>query len=118
MTSVLIIAYVITLLEKQLQKIIPDFLDMFLWPLIAVYVMTSIGLIVFRPIDGFISETIGVLVSFIIYKVPMLADLASAIYLPLTMTGVRHGLITINTQSVTDFGVTYLLPVTRTTGAG
>ena len=38
--SVLIIAYVAVLLEKQLQKVIPDFLDMFLRPLITVCVMT------------------------------------------------------------------------------
>ena len=56
--SVLIIAYVAGLLEKQLQKVIPDFLDMFLRPLITVCVMTFVGLMVFQPIGGFISETI------------------------------------------------------------
>lgn len=80
MISVLIIAYVAVLLEKQLQKVIPDFLDMFLRPLITVCVMTFVGLMVFQPIGGFISETIGAFVSFIIYKVPVLAGLASAIY--------------------------------------
>ena len=116
--SVLIIAYVAVLLEKQLQKVIPDFLDMFLRPLITVCVMTFVGLMVFQPIGGFISETIGAFVSFIIYKVPVLAGLASAIYLPLVMTGMHHGLIAVNTQLIADFGVTYLLPVTCMAGAG
>ena len=106
------------LLEKQLQKVIPDFLDMFLRPLITVCVMTFVGLMVFQPIGGFISETIGAFVSFIIYKVPVLAGLASAIYLPLVMTGMHHGLIAVNTQLIADFGVTYLLPVTCMAGAG
>ena len=68
---------------------------------------------VFQPIGGFISETIGAFVSFIIYKVPVLAGLASAIYLPLVMTGMHHGLIAVNTQLIADFGVTIccLLPV-------
>ena len=79
------------LLEKQLQTVIPDFLDMFLRPLITVCVMTFVGLMVFQPIGGFISETIGAFVSFIIYKVPVLAGLTSAIYLPLVMTGMHHG---------------------------
>ena len=51
--SVLIIAYVAVLLEKQLQKVIPDFLDMFLRPLITVCVMTFVGLMVFQPIRRF-----------------------------------------------------------------
>ena len=48
----------------------------------------------------------------------MLAGLASAIYLPLVMTGMHHGLIAVNTQLIADFGVTYLLPVTCMAGAG
>ena len=91
---------------------------MFLRPLITVCVMTFVGLMVFQPIGGFISETIGAFVSFIIYKVPVLAGLASAIYLPLVMTGMHHGLIAVNTQLIADFGVTYLLPVTCMAGAG
>lgn len=116
--SVLIIAYLAAVMEKQLRKIIPDFLDMFLTPMITIVVMTFAGILIFQPIGGFISETMGDFVSFLIYKVPALAGIAAGLYLPLVMTGMHHGLIAVNTQLIADYGVTYLLPVTCMAGAG
>lgn len=116
--SVLIIVYVATLLEKNLRKRIPNSLDLFLTPFLTISVMTVVGLAVFQPLGGIISESIGSMVSFIIYQVPYLAGIASLIYLPLVVSGMHHGLIAVNTQLVQDFGVTYLLPVTAMAGAG
>lgn len=116
--SVLIVAALATVLEKQIRKIMPEFLDMFMTPLLTIGIMTIVGLLVFQPLGGFISESIGAFVSYIIYKVPALAGLATLVYLPLVMTGMHHGLIAVNAQLIADFGVTYLLPVTCMAGAG
>lgn len=116
--SVMIVAALGALLEKQLKKLIPDFLDTFLTPLITIFVMTFLGLLVFQPLGGFVSESIGNFVNYIIYNVPALAGLATMVYLPLVMTGMHHGLIAVNAQLIADFGVTYLLPVTCMAGAG
>lgn len=115
--SVLLIAYLATVLEKRLRKVIPDFLDMFVTPLLTIAIMTFLGILVLQPLGGFVSETMGNAVSFLIYKVPVLAGLAAGVYLPLVMTGMHHGLIAVNTQLISDFGVTYLLPVTCMAGA-
>lgn len=116
--SVLIVVALGTCLEKQLKKFIPDFLDLFLTPLITIFVMTFLGLIVFQPLGGLVSTAMGNFVSYIIYNVPALAGIATFFYLPLVMTGMHHGLIAVNTQLIADFGVTYLLPVTCMAGAG
>ncbi|MDO5407555.1 MAG: PTS transporter subunit EIIC [Eubacteriales bacterium] len=116
--SVMVVAGLGAQLEKRLARVIPDFLDTFLRPLIMIFVMTFAGLLVLQPVCGFISETIGQFVHYIIYNVPFLAGLATLVYLPLVMTGMHHGLIAVNAQLISDFGVTYLLPVTCMAGAG
>ena len=116
--SVLIVAALGAKLERQIRKVMPEILDTFLTPLITIFVMTFAGLIVFQPIAGFVSDAVGNFVHYIIYNVPVLAGLATLVYLPLVMTGMHHGLIAVNAQLIADFGVTYLLPVTCIAGAG
>lgn len=116
--SVLIVAALGAKLERQIRKVMPEILDTFLTPLITIFVMTFAGLIVFQPIAGFVSDAVGNFVHYIIYNVPVLAGLATLVYLPLVMTGMHHGLIAVNAQLIADFGVTYLLPVTCMAGAG
>lgn len=116
--SVLIVAGLSTILEKKIRKWMPEFLDMFMTPLLTIGIMTLVGLLVFQPLGGIISESIGAFVSYIIYNVPALAGLATLVYLPLVMTGMHHGLIAVNAQLIADFGVTFLLPVTCMAGAG
>lgn len=114
--SVLLLAACACYVEKFLRKFIPDALDLFLTPLFTIGIMTVAGLAIVQPLGGLISEGIGTLVSFLIYKIPALAGVATALYLPLVVTGMHHGLIAVNTQLITDFGVTYLLPVTAMAG--
>lgn len=116
--AVLVAAALGAQFEKQLRKVVPDFLDLFLTPLVTVFVMTFASLLIFQPIAGFVSTAVGDFVSYIIYNAPALAGLATLAYLPLVMTGMHHGLIAVNAQLIADFGVTYLLPVTCMAGAG
>ena len=105
--SVLIVAAIGAKLERAIRKKMPE-----------IFIMTFLGLIVFQPIAGFVSDAVGNFVQYIIYNVPALAGLATLVYLPLVMTGMHHGLIAVNAQLISDFGVTYLLPVTCMAGAG
>lgn len=116
--SVLIVAAIGAKLERAVRKKMPEILDTFLTPLFTIFIMTFLGLLVFQPIAGVVSDGVGKFVQYIIYNVPALAGLASLVYLPLVMTGMHHGLIAVNAQLISDFGVTYLLPVTCMAGAG
>lgn len=116
--SVLIVAILAAHLEQYLRKFIPDFLDSFLTPLLTIFIMTFLGLLVFQPIGGFISDAIGNSVNYIINNVPALAGLATLVYLPLVLSGMHHGLIAVNAALIAQYGVTYLLPVTCMAGAG
>jgi PTS system sucrose-specific IIC component len=116
--SILIVAAIGAKLERIIRKRMPEILDTFLTLLFTIFIMTFLGLIIFQPLAGFVSDTVGNFVQYIIYNVPALAGLATLVYLPLVMTGMHHGLIAVNAQLITDFGVTYLLPVTCMAGAG
>ena len=116
--SVLIVSILAAHFEKWIRKFVPDMLDTFLTPLITIFVMSFAGLLIFQPIGGFISETIGSGVSYVIENVPALAGLATLVYLPLVLSGMHHGLIAVNAALIAEYGVTYLLPVTCMAGAG
>lgn len=116
--SVLAVSIIGALLEKKIRKAMPDSLDTFVTPLVTIFVMTFAGLLILQPICGFVSDAVGNFVTYIIYNCPALAGLATLIYLPLVATGMHHGLIAVNAQLISDFGVTYLLPVTCMAGAG
>lgn len=115
--SIIFIALGAAFIEKQLRKIIPDSLDLFLTPFLTIASMTFVGIFVLDPICNYISSGIGIGVEFIIYRVPALAGILSAIYLPLVITGMHHSLIAINTHLLEDIGITYLLPITCMAGA-
>lgn len=116
--AVLLVAALGAKLERVIRKYMIELLDTFLTPLLTVAIMTIVGLVVCQPIAGFVSDTIGNMVNYIIYNVPALAGLATMVYLPLVATGMHHGLIAVNAQLISDFGITYLLPVTCMAGAG
>lgn len=115
--SVLACAILGALLEKKIRKVMPDVIDTFATPLLTLFIMTFAGLLVLQPVCGFVSDAVGSLVTYIITEVPILAGLATAVYLPLVMTGMHHGLIAVNAALIEMYGVTYLLPVTVMAGA-
>lgn len=115
--SVLACAILGALLEKKIRKHMPDAIDTFATPLLTLFIMTFAGLIVLQPVCGFVSDKVGALVTWVITEAPILAGLATAVYLPLVMTGMHHGLIAVNTALIEMYGVTYLLPVTVMAGA-
>lgn len=115
--SVLACAILGALLEKKIRKVMPDVIDTFATPLLTLFIMTFAGLLVLQPVCGFVSDAVGALVTYIITEVPILAGLATAVYLPLVMTGMHHGLIAVNAALIEMYGVTYLLPVTVMAGA-
>lgn len=115
--SVLAVAILGALLEKKIRSFMPDAIDTFATPLLVLFIMTFAGLFILQPICGFVSDAVGKAVTYVITEMPILAGFASAIYLPLVMTGMHHGLIAVNTTLIEMFGVTYLLPVTVMAGA-
>lgn len=113
------VAYV----EKKVRKFVPDVLDMFLTPLIAISISGFVALIVIQPFGAYLTEGIFVAADFLLNKMGIIgAFLLSALQLPLVAVGLHRAFtpihVLMNDPSGPTEGVNYLLPILQVAGAG
>ena len=117
--AVLLVVAFSSWLEKQLHKVVPQILDLFITPLLVILIATFPALFILQPLGGMISESIGQVVTQAINGGGALTGFVlGGIYLPLVMTGLHQGLTPIHTELLSRFGVTILLPILAMAGAG
>ena len=117
--SILAVSAFAAWLEKLVRKIVPDVLDLFINPIVVIIVSTAVALLVIQPIGGFIADGVATMaVAGIEQGGPIVGFILSALFLPLVMTGVHHGLTPIHAQLIAETGVTVLLPILAMAGAG
>lgn len=117
--SILAISAFASWLEKQLRKIIPDILDLFVISTLVITISTAVALVVIQPIGGFVSDSVATMAVVGIEKGgPIVGFILAGLFLPLVMTGVHHGLTPIHAQLIAETGVTVLLPILAMAGAG
>lgn len=117
--SILAISALASYLEKQIRKIVPEVLDLFVTPLLVVVLSTIIALVAIQPVGGFISDGIAnMAVIGIEQGGPVVGFILAGLFLPLVMTGVHHGLTPIHAQLIESVGFTVLLPILAMAGAG
>ena len=117
--SILAISAFASWLEKQVRKIVPDVLDLFINPIVVIIISTAVALLVIQPIGGFISDSVATMAVVGIEKGgPIVGFILASLFLPLVMTGVHHGLTPIHAQLIAETGVTVLLPILAMAGAG
>ena len=117
--SILAISALASYLEKQIRKIVPEVLDLFVTPLLVVILSTIVALIAIQPVGGFISDGIANMAVIGIEKGgPIVGFILAGLFLPLVMTGVHHGLTPIHAQLIESVGYTVLLPILAMAGAG
>ncbi|WP_313468159.1 PTS transporter subunit EIIC [Carnobacterium sp.] len=113
------IAYV----EKHIRKFVPDVLDMFLTPLIALTISGFIALIVIQPFGAYLTEGIFLSADFLLNKMGIVGSfLLSALQLPLVAVGLHRAFtpihVLMNDPNGPTGGVNYLLPILQVAGAG
>lgn len=117
--SILAISALASYLEKQVRKIVPEVLDLFVTPLIVVILSTIVALSVIQPVGGFVADGIANMAVIGIEKGgPVVGFILAGLFLPLVMTGVHHGLTPIHAQLIESVGYTVLLPILAMAGAG
>ena len=117
--SILAVSAFAAWLERLVRKIVPDVLDLFVNPIVVIIVSTAVALLVIQPIGGFIADGVATMaVAGIEQGGPIVGFILSALFLPLVMTGVHHGLTPIHAQLIAETGVTVLLPILAMAGAG
>jgi PTS system sucrose-specific IIC component len=117
--GVLFAAIFIALVEKQVRKVVPTSLDLFITPTVALLVTGIVTYLVFMPLGGFFSDIItkgltslldmgGVVAGFVL----------GATFLPLVVTGLHQGLTPIHLELINTIGDDPLLPILAMGGAG
>ncbi len=110
--SVIIAVFVMCAIEKALHKRVPAMLDLFVTPLVSVFAtgfvtMTVIGP-VFNTIESSIINGIQALIS-IPFGIGSL--IMGALYAPTVISGIHHMYSIIDLGQISQFGVTYWLPL-------
>lgn len=117
--GVLFAAIFIALVEKRVRKFVPQSLDLFITPTVALLVTGIVTYLVFMPLGGLVSDIItkgltslldmgGVVAGFVL----------GATFLPLVVTGLHQGLTPIHLELINSTGIDPLLPILAMGGAG
>jgi sucrose PTS system EIIBCA or EIIBC component len=116
--GVLFAAIFIALVEKRVRRYVPQSLDLFITPTVALLVTGIVTYLVFMPLGGFVSDAItkglttlldmgGVVAGFVL----------GATFLPLVVTGLHQGLTPIHLELINSLGNDPLLPILAMGGA-
>jgi len=118
--GVLITAWIFTVIEKRVRKVVPAALDLFLVPFVTLILGAAASILVIMPISALLMRGINwLLIDFALVQGGIVGGfLLSTLFLPLVMLGIHQGLTPIHAQLIADHGFTELLPVLAMAGAG
>lgn len=117
--AVLIACALGAMLEKWLRKVMPGVIDLILTPTIVLLVIGFGSLFIIHPLGAFLSEWLGIGVTYLIDKGGILIGaLLSGTFLPLVMIGLHRALTPIEVSLIDTTGVDLLRPILAMAGAG
>lgn len=118
--GVIITAWIFTVIEKRVRKVVPASLDLFVVPVVTLVSGAAVSILVIMPISALLMRGINwLLIDFALVQGGIIGGfLLSSLFLPLVMLGIHQGLTPIHAQLIADHGYTELLPVLAMAGAG
>lgn len=121
--GVIVGVYILSKIEKAIRKRIPDVLELILTPLLTLLITGIIFVFVIMPLAGFLSDGLVSALSVIINSSnPVVSVISgyvlSALFLPMVLLGLHHGLIPIYAVQLEAMGGVSLFPVLAMAGAG
>ncbi|MBO0473292.1 PTS system IIBC component [Enterococcus sp. DIV0840] len=117
--GVIFAVWLLSLIEKQLHKVIPDSIDIIITPTVSLLVIGLITIFLIMPVAGFISNSLVGVINVVLEKGGMLAGFTlGATFLPMVMFGLHQILTPIHIEMITQTGMTLLLPILAMAGAG
>ncbi|TQC75993.1 sucrose-specific PTS transporter subunit IIBC [Pantoea dispersa] len=111
---VLLAVWFMSLLEKQLRRVIPDALDLILTPFLTVIIAGFVALLVIGPAGRMLGDGISFVLSTLIAHAGWLAGLVfGGLYSVIVITGVHHSFHAIEAGLLGNpaIGVNFLLPI-------
>ena len=121
--GVIIGVWILSKVEKALRKVIPDVLDLILTPLLSMIAVGVVYVFILMPVTGFLSDIlVGALSLLINSSNPIVSIISgyvmSAVFLPMVLLGLHHGLIPIYAVQLETLGGVTLFPCLAMAGAG
>jgi PTS system sucrose-specific IIC component len=121
--GVIVGVWILSKVEKYVRKNTPDVLDLIVTPFVTMLVMAILFVFVIMPATGLISDglvnALGVIINSPIPFVNVLSGyILSALFLPMVLLGLHHGLIPIYAIQLEALGGVSLFPVLAMAGAG
>lgn len=115
--------YILAKIEKAIRKRMPDVLELILTPLLSLLITAILFVFIIMPLAGFISDGSVALLSIIINSSNPVVSVISgyilaALFLPMVLLGLHHGLIPIYAVQLEAMGGVSLFPVLAMAGAG
>lgn len=115
--------WILSIVEKNIRKRVPDVLDLIITPFTSLLIAGIIFIFVIMPLAGFVSDGLVSILSIIINSTnPFIRIVSgfilSAIFLPMVLLGLHHGLIPIYAVQLEAMGGVSLFPVLAMAGAG
>lgn len=110
--SVIIAVFVMAAIEKWLHKRVPAMFDLFITPLVSVFVTGFLTMTVIGPVFNFVeSGIINGIQSLISLPLGIGSLVMGALYAPTVVTGIHHMYTIIDLGQIQEFGCTYWLPL-------
>lgn len=110
--SVIIAVFVMVTIEKWLHKRVPAMFDLFVTPLVSVFVTGFLTMTVIGPVFNFVeSGIINGIQALIAIPFGIGSLVMGALYAPTVVTGIHHMYTIIDLGQIKEFGCTYWLPL-------
>lgn len=121
--GVILGVYILSKVEKYVRKSIPDVLDLVITPFISLLVTSLLFVFIIMPVTGYLSDILVRALSVIINSPNPVVSVISgyllaALFLPMVLLGLHHGLIPIYAIQLETMGGVSLFPVLAMAGAG
>ncbi|MCO4326002.1 permease [Staphylococcus agnetis] len=117
--GVILAVWVLSLIERQLHKIVPNAVDIIVTPTLTLLIVGLLTIFILMPIAGWISDgLVGVVNGVINHGGIFSGFIIGTFFLPLVMFGLHHIFTPIHIEMINQSGATYLLPIAAMAGAG
>lgn len=109
---VIIAVWILAVIEKKLHKIVPEVLDLFVTPLVSVFVTGYFTLSIVGPIFVWAENAIlGVIQWMLTLPLGIGSLIMGGLYAPTVVTGIHQMYTAIDIGQLAKYGVTYWLPL-------
>ena len=117
--GVIFAVFLLSIVEKNLRKVIPNSLDVIVTPTITLLIMGLVTIFLIMPLAGAISTAlVGFITSVLNIGGAVAGFVLGSLFLPMVMFGLHQILTPIHLEMIEQTGATQLLPILAMAGAG